>query len=152
MEIEVRECKNHGKTEFRSTIQAGRKNKRWICRECSKEFSSKHYLSSEKTRKTTREGSKLRKKRLKQFIWDYYLAHPCVNCGESDPVVLEFDHIDGATKSFGISEAIYSKSFKKVEAEIAKCQILCANCHKRKTAITLNWYHDVVKEGTKSYL
>lgn len=66
------------------------------------------------------------------FIWGYLLKHPCVDCGEDDPVVLEFDHVRGR-KVANISQ-MNGYSRKAVLAEIAKCVVRCANCHRRKTA------------------
>jgi hypothetical protein len=62
-------------------------------------------------------------------------THPCVDCGESDPVVLEFDHRDPAAKSFSIGDALGKTwQWEKIAAEIAKCDVRCANCHRRRTA------------------
>ena len=56
-------------------------------------------------------------------------------CGESDPVVLEFDHIDDNTKYMNIAHMICdSFGLDRVMEEVAKCQVMCANCHRRKTA------------------
>jgi 5-methylcytosine-specific restriction endonuclease McrA len=75
---------------------------------------------------------------IRQFVAEYLLDHPCVDCGESDPIVLDFDHI--GEKSFGISSAIArSMSLDKVQAEIAKCEVRCANCHRRKTHRTFGY-------------
>ena len=54
----------------------------------------------------------------------------CVDCQEVDPVVLHFDHRDPSTKSFNISSK--SVSMERLLAEIAKCDVRCANCHLRK--------------------
>jgi len=82
----------------------------------------------------------------KQFVWDYLTLHPCVTCGETDPVVLEFDHLDPSQKSHGVANMIYRKFTElKILAEIQKCQVLCANCHRRKTAIDGNWYADITR-------
>lgn len=68
------------------------------------------------------------------IIENYKLQHPCVDCGEADPIVLEFDHRDRATKSFAVcTYACNSKSNETLLAEIAKCDVRCANCHRRKT-------------------
>lgn len=66
---------------------------------------------------------------------DSVLAHSCcVDCGESDPVVLEFDHLKPLAKLFCIGEAAtLNRSLKSLKAEIAKCEVRCANCHRRKT-------------------
>ncbi len=70
----------------------------------------------------------------KAYIRKYLLANPCVDCGEADPIVLEFDHRDRSKKKFTIGEAMrvgYRVSF--IIDEIAKCDVRCANCHRRKS-------------------
>lgn len=65
----------------------------------------------------------------------------CKTCGELDYVVLEFDHRDRSDKSFTISSAVGRViTWNKLLIELEKCDILCANCHRRKTAIEMNWY------------
>jgi hypothetical protein len=49
-----------------------------------------------------------------------------------NPVVLEFDHL--ADKTFTISEGLRDRNWESVLAEIAKCDVVCANCHRRRTA------------------
>ncbi len=58
--------------------------------------------------------------------------HPCVDCGESDPLALEFDHL--GEKSFNIAKGLRDHSWDTVLAEIRKCEVVCANCHRRRTA------------------
>lgn len=82
------------------------------------------------------EGDKQRQLPLIKFIADYLKANPCVDCGEDDLLVLQFDHL--RDKSFNISSIIGVKkkqvSLKILKEEIAKCQVLCGNCHLRKSA------------------
>lgn len=67
------------------------------------------------------------------MLWEYLGDHPCVDCGEEDPIVLEFDHVAG-TKEFPVSEGVSRMySIKKIKAEIDKCEVRCANCHRRVT-------------------
>jgi 5-methylcytosine-specific restriction endonuclease McrA len=81
---------------------------------------------------------------LQTNLLKYLSDKRCVKCGENDPVVLEFDHLRPAEKSFGIARAISNgMKWSTILEEIKKCQILCANCHKRKTAQEFNWYHRV---------
>ncbi len=54
----------------------------------------------------------------------------CIRCGTKDN--LEIDHVDPKLKSFSISEFI-THSWKKIEPELSKCQLLCVDCHKRKS-------------------
>lgn len=85
------------------------------------------------------EHCKKRKEVLKDYILSYLKSHPCINCGENDPVVLEFDH--RSEKEFSVALGIQrAYSLDKVKQEIDKCDVLCANCHKRKTAKDFNWY------------
>ena len=72
-----------------------------------------------------------------ELMIQYLLAHPCVDCGIGDPVVLEFDHLPEFTKSFEIARAIpaSTRSWSTIAEEIAKCEVVCANCHRRRTAM-----------------
>ena len=65
----------------------------------------------------------------------------CSVCSESDSVVLELDHVDPSQKLFSISQAVrLGKKWSDVIIEIEKCQVLCANCHRRKTSKQFGWY------------
>jgi hypothetical protein len=70
----------------------------------------------------------------KLLAYDYLMTHPCVDCGEGDPVVLDFDHIDPATKTGEISWFIRRQDLAGLATEIEKCEVRCANDHRRKTA------------------
>ncbi len=70
----------------------------------------------------------------KRAWFDAYLAeHPCVDCGEADPEVLDCDHVRGK-KTAGVSVLLQGKySLKRLIAEVALCEVRCANCHRRIT-------------------
>lgn len=54
----------------------------------------------------------------------------CLNCGFDDPRALHFHHIDGSTKEASISRLVHSgASVARIRREMAKCVVLCANCH-----------------------
>lgn len=58
---------------------------------------------------------------------------PCSDCGGSfDPVVMEFDHRPGEVKLFSMS-SFRRKTLDEVVAEIAKCDVVCSNCHRLRT-------------------
>jgi hypothetical protein len=70
--------------------------------------------------------------RIRGWIYAYLLNHPCLDCGETDPIILEFDHF--RDKEFNIGEATsLGISLKRVKLEIEKCDVRCANCHRKKT-------------------
>jgi hypothetical protein len=68
------------------------------------------------------------------YLLDYFDSHPCADCGESDPVVLEFDHLDTQAKSFDIGQSLPYRKWQSILEEIDKCDVVCANCHRRRTA------------------
>lgn len=108
-----------------------------IVRAC---FYVDHY-KEHKQRIVVRNHARVKEVRLKhrRLIWNYVLAHPCVDCGESDPVVLEFDHVCG-DKSGDISNLAGGEfSTSRLKLEIEKCEVRCANCHRRKTALQFGW-------------
>jgi len=43
---------------------------------------------------------------------------------------LEFHHVDSNGKNFSISDKGYTRSWKRVQKELDKCILLCANCHR----------------------
>jgi hypothetical protein len=76
--------------------------------------------------------------------WDYLLAHPCVDCGEADPVVLEFDH-RGNKRAQIVDLMRKHASWTDVLAEIQKCDVRCANCHRRRTAKARGHYRELAQ-------
>jgi hypothetical protein len=69
----------------------------------------------------------------RQRLYAYLSEHPCVDCGETDVRVLEFDHVRD-NKSANIAGLLNNAvSWSTIEKEIAKCDVRCANCHRIKT-------------------
>lgn len=74
-----------------------------------------------------------RRARVYAHITEYLTHHPCVDCGEPDPIVLEFDHVRGA-KLFNLGDAVrLGYGIARIDEEINKCDVRCANCHRRVT-------------------
>lgn len=73
-----------------------------------------------------------------------YLAEKgCCECGERDPRVLEFDHIEPREKEHDVAKLFsdgYSWGAEKLRAEIRKCRVICANCHRRHTVQQQEYY------------
>lgn len=112
------------------------------CRECSKKKSRTYYATNgDKMRKQIAKTRKAKKQENQQKLYEYLTEHPCIDCGDQDPVVLEFDHKSSATKTVNISLALNRGwSWKRIETEIKKCDVRCANCHRRKTARDQKWF------------
>ena len=73
-----------------------------------------------------------RRHRNRAYIYNYLLTHPCVLCGEVDPVVLDFDHLRDKVREVTVMAILSGRA--NLIVEIAKCRVLCANCHRRHTA------------------
>lgn len=85
------------------------------------------------------ERNKIKVAEIKQYLWDYKVQRGCADCLETDPVVMEFDHI--GDKSFTISNfASKGKTLSKVKLELQQCEVVCANCHRKRTAKRSNWH------------
>lgn len=110
------------------------------CRECHAAYRREHYLRN-RSAYIAREAARIKSFRIdnRQRLYDYLVAHPCVDCGEADVLVLEFDHRDPKTKSRDIGFMAARKPWKLVLAEIAKCDVRCVNCHRRRTARQFDW-------------
>lgn len=110
------------------------------CRECQKVFRNNWY---QKNRETHLENVQVRKRNVRhearEYIWNYLSTHPCEECGEPDPVVLEFHHKKGKDKAVGVMVAA-GYSIARIQAEIDKCSVLCANCHRRITMKERGWF------------
>lgn len=112
-----------------------------VCRGCQKEASDAWYQNNKDRQKLSAKRNTLKQREeSRQLIIEYLQTHPCIDCGETDIVVLEFDHIEPAEKKLRISRDYYLVSLEKLKAEINKCQIRCANCHRRKTARDRGYY------------
>ena len=115
---------------------------RSVCRECMRLYIREHYKNNVGyyVKKAMRR-KKLYQQEVHRKIFSYFSSHPCVDCGESDPIVLEFDHIEKKTKVRAVSEMISRLcSWNTIFKEIQKCEVRCANCHRRKTATQRGYY------------
>jgi hypothetical protein len=109
------------------------KRQSW-CRSCFAEVNNRNYIGYYAREHDRIVGRINARRAVKQRrVIEYLRTHPCVDCGESDIIVLQFDH--RSDKSFNVSSMIAGgSSWEKIAAEIAKCDVHCANCHAHKTA------------------
>lgn len=106
------------------------------CKTCSRLYIQEHYKNNKAyyIEKAKRRNNSLKSKEF-EYIYRYFQSHPCIDCGESDIRVLEFDHKDRANKKDAVSILITRGiPFRKIVEEIGKCDVRCANCHRKKTA------------------
>ena len=70
------------------------------------------------------------------YVRNILRASECVDCGDSDPAVLEFDHVGEKAGNVG-QMARTGCSFERLRAEVSRCEVRCANCHRRRTRVQL---------------
>jgi len=104
-----------------------------FCRPCRSAYGKEHYEKN-KQRYIDQAAIVSRRRRLERTRWliEFFRSNPCIDCGEADPVVLEFDHL--RDKSFDLGTAFHARSWDSILAEIEKCEVVCSNCHSRRTA------------------
>jgi hypothetical protein len=69
---------------------------------------------------------------IKAYLSDMKVKRGCEDCGENHPAVLDFHHRDEDTKFKGISKMVaQGYPLERILEEVAKCTVLCANCHRR---------------------
>lgn len=111
-----------------------------------KEYDNAWYAKNKERvgKKKVQQSYAIRKRNM-QFVVNFLKKNPCIDCGESDFIVLEFDHLDSDTKVKTVCDMVRgSFSLQRIEEEISKCCVRCANCHRKKTAKDFNWYNGVV--------
>ena len=110
------------------------------CRTCKATYDQELYRHSPDRKRSIQANNKARAIENAKRVFLYLLAHPCQDCGEKDPVVLEFDHVSGE-KSNAITDMVRGGAYRwdTIVGEIEKCVVRCANCHRRRTAVQLGY-------------
>ena len=139
-------CRKEKPLEEYSWKSQGRGTRSSKCKECQREYGKQHYLDNSqdyKSRSTLNTVNYRKRNRL--FAWNYLLGHPCVDCGEGDPRVLDFDHRDRVLKVKAVSNLVGDAvSIETLKKEIDKCTVRCANCHRKRTGADLGWWADLM--------
>lgn len=120
-------------TEFPRRYANSGRLQTW-CKACFSDYKKeRHRKNHDREMRRIRRNQDLRVAANRALVQEYLLSHPCVDCGETDPIVLEFDHVRD-TKLGDLSLLVSSGRPRRIiEAEIAKCEVRCANCHRRVT-------------------
>ena len=88
------------------------------------------------------------RKRNSIYLFHEKQKRKCSVCGESRTICLDFHHRDPAEKTKQISVLVNSQaSIERIQKEIEKCDVLCANCHRVETAKQQNWYSYISEES-----
>lgn len=119
-----------------SSFNRHRDGHQWWCRECFKQYfrqrGALHLRQSDAARKRRRH-------KARAFVAVYLATHPCADCGEIDTEVLEFDHLGAKRGDIG-RLAWDGLALQQLRKEIAGCEVVCVNCHRRRTATRREWW------------
>lgn len=98
--------------------------------EARKAYARQHYLENKALYQN--RGRKQRAER-EAYVFQLKIQNPCVDCGENyHPCQMQYDHI-GTDKVASVSDMIRNHTLARVKLEIAKCELVCANCHAMRT-------------------
>jgi hypothetical protein len=120
------------------------------CTPCRHEYSREHYQKNVAAyvAKAKRQAA-IDRPLNRAYVLAFLATHPCVDCGERDPVVLEFDHRDPAAKRSEVGRLIHSSTINRVREEIERCDVRCGNCHRIRTARQFGSYR--LQESVLAY-
>jgi hypothetical protein len=94
----------------------------------------RHYLkNTERMKARAIVFTKQARIRNREIVREHLSQHPCVDCGNGDVRVLDFDHVRGIKRGNMCDLVRGSFGVQTIMREIEKCEIRCANCHRIKT-------------------
>lgn len=102
------------------------------CNKCRAEERMDYYRrNKDKELKYKAERQINKREEARSYVFSYLKSHLCVDCGQSDPMVLTFDHVRGK-KKMNISQMVnQGYSIEAIQKEISLCEVRCGNCHLR---------------------
>lgn len=79
-------------------------------------------------------GKRKRRRLYRSWLNEFKMERGCADCGCAEhPAALDFDHLPGNAKAFGLAAGA-DVSRAEVFRELGKCEVVCANCHRIRTA------------------
>jgi hypothetical protein len=96
------------------------------CKSCQNAINRERYRQN-KDAHIKHVAANVKARNEKFYKWKQTLQ--CTKCGELHPSCLDFHHLNSHEKEFHVSDACYKKGWGSIIAEIAKCVVLCKNCH-----------------------
>ena len=143
------EVKPLGEFPINRTRADGRGSK---CKACKSVYNGTYYLATKDRHNPARAASRRRAQAAaRERLSNYLRKHPCVDCGETDIIVLQFDH--QSDKEMNVADLVgRGHGWPRILEEIAKCEVVCANDHLRRTARSRGWYKAVVTQAPLAQL
>jgi hypothetical protein len=111
-----------------------------ICLSCQRRVAARWYAKLvDRPVRPQRQRGAVSRAELAARVFSYLIEHSCVDCGEADPIVLEFDH--RGDKLADVATLVHDRQpWEAIAMEIAKCDVRCGNCHRRRTVAAVRGY------------
>ena len=134
-------CNGCGRILLASDFHRGQSR----CKDCRREYIR---LRGDLHRRQTRRALEKRRAAARAYIIEILRTGHCADCGLADPAVLEFDHVGPKRMEVGrlVREGY---RLERIKAEVANCELVCANCHRRRTAMRCrSWRVDTASRSS----
>jgi hypothetical protein len=129
--LETKRCNHCGKVKPTQEFHRRRKGFQSWCKECKSEAAAAHYRANRNRRYA---HNKLRQSQFRAWYTSLKAGKPCADCGHTfHPAAMHWDHLPAFKKTAPLGQLVRHGSRKQVLTEIAKCELVCANCHAVRT-------------------
>lgn len=116
-----------------------------LCVECKRSYDREYWDKVKLIKRDQKNANqKIIRQRNRNYIISFLKKSVCADCSNTNWIVLEFDHKNRNLKSFNLADAS-SESIDKIQKEIDKCEVVCANCHRIRTATQREYNKHIVE-------
>lgn len=125
--------------------------RQYWCRACKRQYDLELYHNDPQRKATIRRSNARREKILAARLYDYLGKHPCVDCGERNPLKLELDAPPSKAKPVILAQSVRGglTNWKVLEAKLRKYEVRCANCRRLRLRKQFGWFGWSFQEITK---
>jgi hypothetical protein len=143
-------CREHKPLDEFNRLTKSPDGRQWNCRACNAKW---HADNKAHHNAMIRERNYRKREDIRRRLFAYKLERGCADCGERDPTVLEFDHLRDK-EAMVSAMAVNIQVWERISDELSKCDVVCSNCHCRRTAMRANdirWrlyleHQDIIQE------
>jgi hypothetical protein len=122
-----KQCKRCGQQKPLTEFHRWRDRHQSWCKPCRAEYAAAHYQRNKEHRQAQ---NKRRQSEFRAWYTALKSGKPCADCGlEFHPAAMQWDHLPGRKKEAALGTLVRLGSRERVLQEIAKCELVCANCH-----------------------
>lgn len=129
-------CYGCGQTKPRTIFTKRKASKDGLnarCRECTRKATKRHYENNKEYYQKKARRNEVKYKQEFEELMRVVKDVPCMDCErEFHSCQMDFDHREGEDKKYNVSD-MKGMSLLEVKKEIAKCDVVCSNCHRMRT-------------------